>query len=101
MALSKSTMTSMVPNPVIIFLFFILFNLSAKFDIIFMPFQKNSLPSVSFSFFINLFIYLFLAALGLRCCMQALPSCCERRLLFIVVGGLLTEVDVHVTERGL
>ena len=39
---------------------------------------------------INLFINLFLLALGLRCCERAFPSCGERGLLFIVVCGLLT-----------
>ena len=31
--------------------------------------------------FLNLFIYLFLAVLGLHCCMQAFSSCSEQRLL--------------------
>ena len=44
-----------------------------------------------FSFYF-LFIYLFLAALGLRCCMQAFSSCGERGLLFVVVHGLLIAV---------
>ena len=35
------------------------------------------------------FIYLFLAALGLCCCMQAFSSCGERGLLFIAVRVLL------------
>ena len=38
------------------------------------------------------FIYsfiLFLAALGLRCCVQAFSSCGERGLLFVAVSGLL------------
>ena len=41
-------------------------------------------------FLINfiLFIYLFLAALGLRCCAQAFSSCGERGLLFFAVCGL-------------
>ena len=43
-------------------------------------------------FFLNkfiYFIYLFLAALGLHCCMRAFSSCGEWGLLFIVVRGLL------------
>ena len=40
----------------------------------------------------NKFIYLFLAALGLRCCMRAFSSCGERGLLFVEVRGLLTAV---------
>ena len=55
------------------------------------------------SLFIYLFkfIYLFLAALGLRCCTQAFSSCGERGLLFIAEGGLLIEVASLVAEHGL
>ena len=53
-------------------------------------------------FFINLFIYLFLAALGLRCCARAFSSCSERGLLFIAVRGLLIAVASLVgTARAL
>ena len=52
-------------------------------------------------FFINLFIYLFLAALGLCCCAQAFSSCGEQGLLFIVVRRLLTVVASLVAEHGL
>ena len=54
-------------------------------------------------FFINLFyfIYLFLAALGLRCCMQAFSSCGEWGLLFVAVRGLLIAVASLVAEHGL
>ena len=38
------------------------------------------------------FIYLFLVALGLRCCAWASSSCDEQGLLFVVVHGLLIEV---------
>ena len=54
--------------------------------------------------FINLFIYyyyyfliylfyrfIFLAALGLRCCTRAFSSCGERGLLFIAVDSLVAE----------
>ena len=63
--------------------------------------------------FFNLFIYLFLAALGLCCCVRTFSSCGERGLLFVVVCGLLIEVASHcgawslgtrasvVAERGL
>ena len=51
--------------------------------------------------FIYLFIYLFLAALGLCCCMWALSSCGEQGLLFVVVCGLLTVVASLVAEHGL
>ena len=38
------------------------------------------------------FIYLFLAALGLRCCLRAFSSCSERGLLFLAVLRLLIAV---------
>ena len=44
---------------------------------------------IFFFFFLNKFIYLFLAALGLRCCSWAFSSCGERGLLFVLVRGLL------------
>ena len=53
---------------------------------------------VLFLFFIFL---LFLAALGLRCCMQAFSSCGERGLLFVVVRRLLIVVASLVAEHGL
>ena len=48
-----------------------------------------------------IFIYLFLAALGLRCCAWAFSSCSERGLLFAVVRGLLIAVACLVAEHGL
>ena len=50
--------------------------------------------------FKNLFI-LFLAALGLRCCVRAFSSCGERGLLFVVVHGLLIAVASLVAEHRL
>ena len=50
---------------------------------------------------INLFIYLFLAALGLHCCARAFSSCGERGLLFVAVRGLLIAVASVVAEHGL
>ena len=46
-------------------------------------------------------IYLFLAALGLRCCTRAFSSCGERGLLFVAVRGLLIAVASLVAEHGL
>ena len=43
--------------------------------------------------------YLFLAALGLRCCTQVFSSCSVRRLIFIVVCGLLIAVASLVVEH--
>ena len=48
-----------------------------------------------------LLIYLFLAALGLRCCVQAFSSCGEQGLLFIAVRMLLIAVVSLVAEHGL
>ena len=56
------------------------------------------------SFFLNkfiYFIYLLLAALGLRCCAQAFSSCGEPGLLFVVVHRLLIVVASLVAEHGL
>ena len=62
--------------------------------------QENIwLPLYSFKFY--LFIYLFLAALGLRCCMQVLSSCGEWGLLLDVVRGLLIVVASLVAEHRL
>ena len=45
--------------------------------------------------------YLFLAALGLHCCMGAFSSCSEWGLLFVVVRGLLIAVASLVAEHRL
>ena len=50
---------------------------------------------------IKLFIYLFLAALGLCRCAWAFSSCGELGLLFVVVHRLLIAVASLVTEYGL
>ena len=42
-----------------------------------------------------------MAALGLRCCAQALSSCGEQGLLFVAVHGLLIVVASLVAEHGL
>ena len=63
------------------------------------------IAGLSFFFFLNkfiyLFIYLFLAVLGLRCCTQAFSSCGERGLLFVAVHSLLIAVASLVAEHGL
>ena len=48
-----------------------------------------------------MFIYLFLAALGLRCCTRAFSSCGEWGLLLVAVHGLLIAVASLVVEDGL
>ena len=54
-------------------------------------------------YFKNKFIYLFLflAVLGLRSCEQAFSSCGEWGLLFVAVCGLLVVVSSLVAEHGL
>ena len=52
-------------------------------------------------FFIYLFIYLFLAVLGLRFCATAFSSCGKRGPLFIVVHGPLTIAASLVAEHRL
>ena len=49
----------------------------------------------------NIYLFLFLAALGLRCCVLAFSSCGKWRLLFVVVCGLLVEVASLVAEHRL
>ena len=53
-----------------------------------------------FLFFI-IIIFLFLAALGLRCCVWAFSGCGEWGLLFIAVHGLLIVMASLVAEHGL
>ena len=57
-------------------------------------------PQILFYFSI-LFIYLFLAALGLPCCVHAFSSCRERGLLLVAVHGLLIAVASLVAEHRL
>ena len=56
---------------------------------------------VCFFFLINLFLYLFLAVLGLRCCAQAFFSCGEWGLLFVAVRGILIVVASRCGARAL
>ena len=46
-------------------------------------------------------MYLFLAALGLHCCVQAFSSGGEWGLLSVAVHGLLTAVSSLVVEHWL
>ena len=50
---------------------------------------------------INLFMYLFLAVLGLRFCVRAFSSCGERGPLFIAVHGPITVAASPVAEHRL
>ena len=47
------------------------------------------------------FIYVFLATLGPRCCVQVFSSCGEQGLLFVAVNGLLIAVASLAAEHGL
>ena len=60
-----------------------------------MLFRSNGL------FLKNEFSYLFLAALGLRCCARAFSSCGEQGLLFVAVLWLLIAVASLAAEQGL
>ena len=68
---------------------------------------KSILSDISITtlaFFFNEFIYciyIFLAVLGLRCCVQGFSSCSEWGLLFIAVHGLLIAVASLVVQNGL
>ena len=65
------------------------------------PFFFKILPSlVKCSIPFYLFIYLFMAELGLCCCTWAFSSCGERGLLFLTVSGLLIAV-ASLVEHGL
>ena len=54
-----------------------------------------------FFFLINLFIYLFMAVLGLCFCARAFSSCGKRGPLFIAVRGPLTVAASLVAEHRL
>ena len=57
-------------------------------------------PALAGGFFF-FFFNLFLAVLGLYCCMRAFSSCRAGGLLFVAVRGLLTAVASLVAEHGL
>ena len=66
--------------------------------------KAQMIVSIFFSnkvFLFYLFIYLFLAALGLHCCARASSSCGEWGLLFVAIHGLLIAVASLVVEHGL
>ena len=50
-------------------------------------------------FFFLIFIYLFLAELGLHCCVQVFSSCGERGYCLVVVRKLLVLVASLVAHR--
>ena len=70
-------------------------------------FQASAASAIPWELFIYLFfnkfiyLFLFLAVLGLRCCTWAFSSCGERELVFVAVCGLLIVVASLVAEHGL
>ena len=54
-----------------------------------------------FSFLINLYIFNFLAVLGLRCCTRAFSSCGERGLLLAAMRGLIAVASLCGRARAL
>ena len=67
-----------------------------------LPYSPPPPKLFSLSVFLKIILfYLFLAALGLRCCAQAFSSCGEQGLLFVAVRGLLIVVASLVAEHGL
>ena len=72
---------------------------NALHPVIFSSMGASTLLLIFYLFF--KFIYLFLAALGLRFCARALSSCGERGPLFIAVRGPLTVTASPVAEHRL
>ena len=68
-----------------------------------LPFVLGFCLSIFIFFFSSFFFFfsLVLAALGVRCCMQAFSSCGQRGLLFVAVCGLLIALASLVVEHGL
>ena len=52
-------------------------------------------------FFFLIYLFLFLAVFGLRCCARACSSCGEWGLFFVAVHGLLIVIASLVAEHGL
>ena len=52
-------------------------------------------------FFLNLFIHLFLAVLGLRCCAQAFSRCSKGELLSFRCGDFFLIGTASLVEHGL
>ena len=51
-------------------------------------------------FFFLIYLFLFLAALRLRCCSRAFSSCSEQGLLFVAACGLLIAVASPIADRA-
>ena len=66
-----------------------------------MSVQRYSLQQTLFGVFFLVFIYVFLAVVGLHCCGWAFSSCGEQGLLFVAVHRLLIAVASLVEEHRL
>ena len=64
-------------------------------------FRETQLLTSPFFFFLILFIYLFMAVLGLHFCARAFSSCGKWGPLFIAVRGPLTIVASPIAEHRL
>ena len=60
----------------------------------------DSLDYSPFFFFKIIYLFTFLAVLGVCCCMQAFFSCSEQGLFFVAVRGPLIAVASLVAEHG-
>ena len=78
-----------------------LFPACGKFKFCFLKLSGIFCQIFNFLNFIYLFIYLFLAVLGLRFCAWAFSSCGEWGPLFIAVSGPLAVVASLVAEHRL
>ena len=67
---------------------------------VFLTSSGNMQKAFKFFFFL-IYLFLFLAALGLRCCVLAFSSCGEQGLLFVAVRRLLIAVASLVVEHRL
>ena len=74
---------------------------SSVYYLIFFFFLKKETGIVGLLNFIYLFIYLFMAVLGLRFCARAFSSCGKRGPLSIAVRGPLTIAASLVAEHRL
>ena len=55
---------------------------------------KKLARMAEFCYVFYLFIYLFMAVLGLRCCTQAFSSCGKRGLLFVAMCNAVASLVV-------
>ena len=85
-------------------LFFLLSSLHSDILLFLVQSSNQTLKFTLFFLFVclkNLFIYLFLAVLGLRFCVRAFSSCGKRGPLFIAVHRPLTIAASLVAEHRL